>query len=210
MKINSSKPIKTLFFSFALLILSPGNPLYAEPAATEYSIVFSQREAGKRSIYLSDEDGKSRIKVIGITGNDGYPSVSPDGERIAFYGKYDDKKTWSIHTVNIDGTNVQRLTHEKNVWDSAPSWSPDGKTIAFAREHDDPQHGWQEEIWLIRDDGSEQRQIEELEGRAPFFLQDGRILYHSKTGPSQIFIANTDGSDRVQLTDNDANDWSPK
>lgn len=105
---------------------------------------------------------------------------------------------------------MQRLTHVKNVWDSAPAWSPDGKTIVFAREYPDSQKGWQEEIWLMNVDGSNQRQIEALEGRAPYFLQDGRILFHSKTGPSQICIANIDGSNIIKLTHNDYNNWSPK
>ncbi|MEM7359674.1 MAG: DUF5050 domain-containing protein [Pseudomonadota bacterium] len=182
----------------------------AQSVTPDYSIVYSGRDSDGRHVYLSDEDGKSRIKLVGITGNDGYPSVSTDGKRLAFYGKYDERKTWSIHTVNMDGSNVQRLTNVKNVWDSAPTWSPDGKTIAFAREYDDPENGWQEEVWLMNADGSEQRQIESLEGRAPYFLADGRLLFHSKAGPSQICITDVDGSNVIKLTDNESNDWSPK
>lgn len=171
---------------------------------------YSSHESSGREIYLSDDEGKSRTKVTSVTGNDGYPAVSPDGKNIAFYGKYDNRKTWSIHTVNIDGSNVQRLTYTRNVWDSAPAWSPDGGTIAFGREYQDSEKGWQEEIWLMNADSSNQRQIESLEGRAPDFLHDGRILFHSKTGPSQICIADINGSNLIQLTHNDANDWSPK
>ena len=175
-----------------------------------YSIVYSSHELNGREIYLADEEGKSRLNVTSFTGDDGYPDVSPDGKLIVFYGKYDNRKTWSIHTANVDGSNVQRLTNITDVWDSAPAWSPDGETIVFAREYQDSQKQWREEIWLMNSDGSEQRQIKALEGRAPYFLPDGRILFHSKTGPSQICIANIDGSSLIKLTNNDANDWSPK
>lgn len=210
MKSEYSKQGKSLIASLSLILIAP-LCLASEPSPSEsYTIVFSARESDAREIFLSDEDGSSRIKVVSLTGDDGYPSMSPDGTRLAFYGKYDERKTWSIHTIDIDGTNARRLTHVKNVWDSAPTWSPDGKTIAFAREYDDPENGWQEEVWLMNPDGSEQRQIETLQGRAPYFLADGRLLFHSKAGPSQICIANVDGSNIIQLTDNDNNDWSPK
>lgn len=181
-----------------------------QPMLPSYSIVYSSHESNGRGIYLADEEGKSRLKITSYTGDDGYPDVSPDGKRVVFYGKYDNRKTWSIHTVNIDGSNVQRLTNVKDVWDSAPAWSPDGKTIVFAREYRDSEKVWQEEVWLMNADGTNQRQIKALEGRAPYFLSDGRILFHSKTGPSQICIANIDGSNLIKLTNNDANDWSPK
>ena len=63
-------------------------------------------------------------------------------------------KPWSIHVADIDGSNVQRLTDVKHVWDSAPVWAPDGNTIAHAREYKDDNGDWQEEIWLMNTDGS--------------------------------------------------------
>ncbi|MEP5321603.1 hypothetical protein, partial [Marinobacter alexandrii] len=68
-------------------------------ASDAYAIVYSSQEPNGREIYLADNEGSFRIKIIGVTGNDGYPAVSPDGERLAFYGKYDDRETWSIHTA---------------------------------------------------------------------------------------------------------------
>ncbi len=210
MIIDLFKMPKILFFPISILFVISGCGLAAKSISPPYTIVYSSKESNGREIYLSDETGASRIKVTDFTRSDGYPSISPNGDKLAFYGKYDNRKTWSIHTVNIDGTNMRRLTNKKHVWDSAPSWSADGKTIIFAREYDDPEKGWQEEIWLMNHDGTKLRQIEALKGRAPNFLKDGRILFHSKTEPSQIFIANTDGKNLIQLTNNDTNNWSPK
>jgi len=175
------------------------------------SIIYGYKEGDSKAIYLSDEQGKIRIKVVDAPNNaGGYPAVSPTGKQIAFYGKYDKRKTWSIHTADIDGNNLRRLTNLKNVWDSGPAWSPDGKTIAFARTYKDSNGDWQDEIWLMNEDGSEQRQIQEIEGQAPEFMQDGRLLFESKASPSQISIANIDGSDVIQLTSDDTNNMQPK
>lgn len=212
MKSNSVKPVVKVCVLLSLLALLSACQHNQQAGYTPQAVVYSAKVADtkRRVIYLSDEAGKSRVKLADFTGSDGYPAMAPDGKRLTFYGKYDSNKTWSIHTVNIDGTNMQRLTTAQHVWDSAPSWSADGETIVFAREYNDAKNGWQEEIWLMNADGSNLRQIKALQGRAPYFLPDGRILFHTKTGPSQIAIANIDGTNVIHLTNNSANDWSPK
>lgn len=164
------------------------------------------------SIYLSDENGHRHIKVLDAPNiaAEGYPAVSPSGKQLAFYGKYDDYKTWSIHIADIDGRNIKRLTHKSNVWDSAPIWLPDGNTIVFAREYKDSDGESHEEIWQMNTDGTEKHQIKGLQGRSPELLKDGRLLFQSKASPSQITIANMDGSRVVRLTNDTTDNMSPK
>lgn len=209
MEANKFKKTKISLLS----LISVGLMTYtanAKDASESFSIIYGFKEGKNKAIYLSDETGQSRIKVADLTDSDGYPAVSPTGKHIAFYGKYDKRRTWSIHTADIDGNNIRRLTHVKHVWDSAPAWSPDGKTIAFAREYQDENKQWQEEIWLMNPDGTNKRQIEALEGRSPEFMQDGRILFQSEATPSQISIANIDGSNVIQLTHDETSNMSPK
>ena len=208
--------IKCLLLSICFIGLTTGCQTNNTAAFQPLSIIYGFKEGDNKSIYLSDEQGKRRIKVIDVPNNaGGYPAVSPTGKQIAFYGKYDKRKTWSIHIADIDGTNMRRLTNLKNVWDYGPAFSPDGRTIAFGREYTDKNGDMQEEIWQMNADGTEQRQIKGLEGGAPEFMSDGRLLFHSKgrfskTVATQISIANIDGSNVIQLTNDDTNNFNPK
>ncbi|WP_394225394.1 TolB family protein [Pseudoalteromonas spongiae] len=197
-----------LNFALSFVLLS-SLPAFSEEAPS-YSLLYSYTEATKRSLYISDENGENSLKIGNFTLSDGYPAISPNGKHIAFYGKYDKYKTWSIHTVDLDGNNFKRLTQVKNVWDSSPVWSPDGKLIVFAREYKDQNGIWQEEIWRMNPDGSNKKQIKGLKGRSPEFMKDGRLLFQTKASPSQISIANLDGSNQIVLTNDATNNMSPK
>lgn len=200
-----------VYLFFSVLIMSRESHAQDELSVLErpYTIAYSLMKTGIVEIYSVDSQGKPSIKSTNTKG--GYLAWSPDGNNFAFYAKYDDKKTWSIHTMNIDGANRKRLTHAKNKWDYGPTWSPDGQKIAFARQYKDVDKISQTEIWMMNADGSGQTQIKALSGGSPDFTLDGRIVFNSefKNKKSEISIANIDGSNIIQLTDNDAEEWHP-
>ncbi|NOX59062.1 MAG: S9 family peptidase [Planctomycetes bacterium] len=80
-------------------------------------------------------------------------NVSPDGSLIAFTRRTTDlaanRSHTDIWTVNVDGTNMRRLTsHESS--SSSPRWSPDGTTIFFLSSRKDSS-----QVWRIAVDGGE-------------------------------------------------------
>ncbi len=172
--------------------------------SSPYTIAYSSN-----GINLTDNEGKSKNNIVA---SGGYAAWSPDGKRIAFYAKYDERKTWSIHTMNNDGSNWKRLTHLKNKWDNSPTWSPDGTKIAFSREYEDSEKNWQQEVWIMNSDGSEQTQIKSINGGGPYFTPDGRIVFHSemKNEMSGISIADIDGNNVIRISHTKAEELHPE
>jgi Tol biopolymer transport system component len=114
----------------------------------------------------------------------GLPSVSPDGDLIAF--------EWSgnprdIAVVRPDGTGLRQLTDDAHR-DSVPVWSPDGKRVAF---HSDRSGAY--ELWVIGRDGSGLRQLTEARGaHYAAWSPDGRFLSYAIHNPQRAVIFEVD------------------
>jgi Tol biopolymer transport system component len=90
-------------------------------------IVFGQYDGppwGVR-IFVMDADGSGKRALTHKIGGDTFVSLSPDGQRIAFWE--DD----AINVVDSDGSGVRRLA--RHVAFAGSSWSPDGRKLAFIR-----------------------------------------------------------------------------
>ncbi|WP_108807521.1 DUF5050 domain-containing protein [Aquimarina spinulae] len=207
------KYIKTITILLPLLSFLVGySQNNKKPESIPYTIAYSSKETGDSEIYLTDSKAESKTRITNRPGRDGYIAWSPDGKRITSYGYYDGGNTWSIHTMNSDGTNMKRLTHAKNKWDNSPTWSPDGKKIVFARDYQDSEEVWRAELWIMNSNGSEQAQIKPLNGGGPYFTQEGKLVFHSifHSDSEEICIANIDGSNITKLTNNKAKDLHPE
>ncbi len=105
---------------------------------------------GNGKIYMVKADGSSLQTISEETGEyevDLFPSISPDGSRIAYATlKHDTGYIWDsilgrrvrdleIETSALDGSDRRRLTKNKDT-DSYPVWSPDGSKIAFVSDRE--------------------------------------------------------------------------
>lgn len=94
-------------------------------------LVFSSTQHRPTSdIYFKPVGSRTVTQLTADPANDVMPSVSPDGNRIAFCS--DRNGTWQIFLMGARGGRAVQLTNERT-HDLHPSWSPDGTKLVFSR-----------------------------------------------------------------------------
>ncbi len=164
-------------------------------------------EPSQLAVMASDGSGL-KILTPGNHSNAGFPSYSPDGQKIVYRLLGAEQ---GLRIVSLSDGKVRRLT---SGWDDFPAWSPRGDRIAFT--------GFESgdfEIYTIRPDGGGLRQLTRTHGNDshPVWSPDGRwlVFVSSRTGAKdeyiysreaqsygEIFAMRADGTDLRQLTDN--------
>lgn len=81
-------------------------------------------------LYLKPIDGNTVTQLTADPAQDVMPSISPDGERIAFAS--DRAGSWDLFVMSVAGGRAVQLTNQPTA-ELNPSWSPDGERIAFGR-----------------------------------------------------------------------------
>lgn len=98
-------------------------------------------------IALINIDSNEIKLLVASEGKDYYPTLSPDGNTLAFVS--DREGTNDIYLISVEGTNLLNLTRSQTR-DYAPVWSLSGQYIAFLSNHD---------LYVMKADGSEPVQI---------------------------------------------------
>jgi eukaryotic-like serine/threonine-protein kinase len=127
------------------------------------------------------EAGRPAQLVVGSSGEEMEPRLSPDGRRLVFASARSGA-TPDIWVAEANGSNPQQLTHGPGREQGSPSWSPDGRRIAFDAFTDD--NHWH--IWIIDADGGTPRRLTTQGGNevVPTWSHDGRWIYFSNDQPT--------------------------
>ena len=96
----------------------------------------------KSAIFVMEADGQNPQRLTFEPGLNLAPVWSPDGHKIAFLSLQNGASR--IHTMDINGQNVQQITHHHRELDGPPIWSPDGRWIAFMSG--DAQVDWEQVV----------------------------------------------------------------
>ncbi len=182
------------------------------PAGDQIALSFGRyfRPAGlpPAQIGVIDPDGSDLRLVVDDEVNNGFPSWSPDGDRLVYKGGR------RLFVIPAAGGPQVALTGP-DYYSNFPEWSPDGARILFTSNR-----GGDFDLYTVRPDGTELRQLTHAAGNgahsswcaggewvvfssARMGFKDEMALYDSVPQPyGEIFAIRADGTDVRQLTDN--------
>jgi hypothetical protein len=165
------------------------------------TLVFHRNTAGNPNYYLwkmkIDGSGLTQLTFPGSFLGDRHPSVSPDGQKIAFVRlPIGSMGHGNICVINFDGSGFVQLTSTSV--DDEPTWSPDGTKIAFQR-------GDPAQLMIMNADGSSVVAITSTGNNTqPTWSPSGtQIAFQSNRQPAhgdEIRVINVNGSGDTRLT----------
>lgn len=219
---SESSPVETIYLMDAdgsnVVRLTEGvNPSWSPQGDR---ILFDRDTGANRwDIFVIDVDGTDEANLTNAPSWDNSPGWSPDGSRIVFASNRhegpescDDESrledcNLEIWTMNLDGSNPVRLTHEPGI-DGFPDWSPDGTRIVFHTGRDgDLSNGEGFEVYVMNADGTNQINLSNhpgLDGH-PNWSPDGtRVVFASTRDDDpldkDIYLVDPDGTNLTRLT----------
>jgi TolB protein len=148
------------------------------------------------------------VRLLRINGT--FPSFSPAGDILSFTADFR-----SIARMHIDGSDRRKIYTDASAFASA--WSPQGNLVAFTRGRVFAGASTNNEIYVMRPDGSEAQNITQhpANDALPSWSPDGKRLVFRSTrdGNKDLYVIDVDGTGLTRLTTSLGTDtfphWSP-
>ncbi|MER7755563.1 hypothetical protein [Kitasatospora sp. NPDC097643] len=142
--------------------------------SAEQDSLWKVRRGGGAPVRLVDGRG---------TGTDNrQPNWSPTGDRIVFQRRDAGTESWSLWTVEADGTGLRRVVDAPGEH-TDPSWSPDGRYLVFSSDLGDLPRA---QVFVVAADGGRPVRVTRDDASydgAPSWSPDGRwIAFESAPG----------------------------
>ena len=190
------------------------------PKAPDFSSGYVWALYGGFDIYRAKPDGTELLQLTSTPGYDAEAVYAHSGESILFTSTRDGDL--ELYTMKPDGSDVKRLTYAVG-YDGGAFYSANDSLICWRADHPtDPDvvaayrrllsqeliRPTQLELYVMRVDGSGQRQVTQLGGAnfCPYFTPDGQHLifssnHHSENGREfDLFVIDLGGEGLQQIT----------
>ncbi|GEM_PF-3423827 len=146
------------------------------------------------SVCIVNVDGSNLVRLITditIGGHFGYPTLSPDGKKIAYisdvYISYiSGASNHNIYIMNPDGSDKTKLVEESPI--ECFRWSPDGKKLTYSTP---------EGLFIIDVDGT--NKIKLAKGMHHVWSPDGKKIAYSDS--SNLWVMNPDGTGKTMIVE---------
>lgn len=119
-------------FSRNKKVLLDTSAIEVEPAFSPNGkfLAYTSTKYNRPMIFVRDLQNNTSTRITYAGFFNASASWSPDSKRLAFASYDKEIDRWDLFQVNVDGSNMERLTLNQGD-NEKPSWSPDGRFILF-------------------------------------------------------------------------------
>ena len=144
-------------------------------------IYFTSDRTGHKEIWMMDPDGKNQRQITHFNNISTYPTVSPDGSKVAFTSWV--KGQPAIFVFSVDPVRDLRFYNQAASVNQAGSFTPDGKQIVYASSAGTGGvAGSSSRIWMERGFGRSLRQAPSKSSQKSI-RRPGPISYSLRVAP---------------------------
>ncbi len=205
-KIGTTVPVPG---TFTRITDMPGPETFPSISPDGNFVVYTTRDGQDLDIFLQRIGGRNPVNLTKDSDKDDFAGAfSPDGQWITFRSE---REGGGIFVMGATGESVRRLTDTG----LNPAWSPDGKEIVYATEGIRLPfgRGTTSQLWAVRVDSGEKRQIAKGDAVQPAWSPDGLWIAYwalpEGSGQRDLWIINSHGGSPIQITNDAAIDWNP-